>query len=471
MGMCVDENGDVDLTRYLNSYNLESYDQAVGYAKAHGIKDIIFGPTGTPTHLAPDGYLVEENRAAYGELIADVINEMVTAYDVPITMTSIVNESNLGMNSAAEFAPIILALRARLDELGLDEIKIVAPEHANVNDGLESFYKTLRDSYPEAYAAVDYIAVHSYNMSLTNSFGNMLWNDGKAIISTEACVEGKAAADNTTNAASITARALNDMNNGTTLWTHFHAFGFDKDATSLVRYNKSTKIHETTASYDYIKLLSNNFTEGTVMRKSKLDGAAISYTYDRRKPKMTVAAGVDKNGKWNIAMVNNTDDERSFEEYGFATYPDTYMEVTLTVDELSDVDEKEFTVFGTHNNDTKIIKFVNGVAQDTIKVYPRELIMLTEVTDDTSKVIYNNTQNGKSYIRVNVDNAMTGVWSECAGGKLINAKLYEFTQGVNVVNETVSENADNIMIMSLDSMETLKPNMHKFSCDITKTAE
>jgi hypothetical protein len=261
-----------------------------------------------------------EPMADYARKLAEFILQLKARHQVAIHATGLANEPQ-------EFAPAQLiegvrVLRAELDQRGLREVGIVAPEFAN-NDraALEAIQALLND--PAAFKALRGVATHSYNMAATPAIAAASAAAKKEFWITEAGNTGHEEAGDTQRAASLAARFLNDLNHGVTHWLHFIAYGdsgnltVDRDnATKLLVYDRKTGATFQSLQYPYLRMLRVAFPTGCqIFPIQAKPGGNLLYSHGQ-KPELNAAAARLPDGRWTLAAVNLT----GLESTPIATY-------------------------------------------------------------------------------------------------------------------------------------------------------
>ncbi len=319
-----------------------------------------------------------DDLRAYAAKLAQFILDVRNERGIVISATGIANEPQDW--TPAEVVTAVKALRAALDRRGLEYVQIVAPECASADGNCDAKLDGLH-SDPAAWRALHAIASHSYNMAATNNEASRTY--GKPYWITEAADDGTDSSENTSFAASIAARFLNDMNHLVTDWVFFIGFSdstnvtTDNDtATKLMVYDQATSSIVTNLKYYYFKQLLTTFDRGAVFRAtSSSTEADMAYTYGQ-KPAINAAAAVNPDGSWGISVVNDTGTccSGSISQW----YPATVYNVTINVSELDRSGTKTFTLYrskaNTHFVNDGAVTMRNGSI--TITVSPGELISL-----------------------------------------------------------------------------------------------
>ncbi|BDI32489.1 hypothetical protein CCAX7_45400 [Capsulimonas corticalis] len=359
-------------------------------AKAAGCKTLLLVPTEAPAYMGDSktGLLKEEEYGNYGALLADFILQMKVERGVVIQATGLLNELNdRKFRIPPEKVPAaVKALRRALDARGLTNVKIVAPENANVDGVLYQAFDALTAD-PEAWRGLYAFASHSYNNSTTNEIAEKIAGaGGKEYWMTEASANGSEEIGDTQAAASAASRVLNDLNHRVTRWIWF--LGYEPadpndDQTRLIRYHARPFQYDLLEPYYYLKQLAATFDVGSVCRRatSSLDGD-MAYT-SGKKPRITAAAAKNPDGSWSIGISNDTspnfkdeDDEKDFRLHN-SGYAARTFQVTVSVAELAGMGNKTFSLHRsskTNNLPSETVIMHDG--QVTVSVAPLQLVTL-----------------------------------------------------------------------------------------------
>ncbi|RYX83818.1 hypothetical protein EON83_12785 [bacterium] len=368
-------------------------------ARKQGVTTLLLAPEHLPDYMKgpmADGKapLKEEEVANYAVMVADFIERLKKETGVEIDVTGIQNEPNVNeIFSEAQLVSIVKQLRSELDKRGLQNVKIIASEHASV-DGL--FYKQLDalKADPTAWKDIVGIASHSYNMAATAQAAQYIATpDGRSAKEywmTEASDNGSETPGNNARAISLSARFLNDMNHRVTRWVHF--LGFENDdakdnATRIIAY--SAKPYKATVFqkfYSY-QQLANTFDVGATFRasQSSIEGD-MAWTYGK-KPRILSASAKNPDGSWGIGISNFTadsflgvqgwaDDDWNSSQGG--NTPGQTFPVTIRIEELKNAGNVPFVTHRTggtsQNAKGETLTMKNGAL--TINVAPLELVTL-----------------------------------------------------------------------------------------------
>lgn len=343
---------------------------AVADVQARGVNILLLGPArgeAEPT----------DSLSAYASRLAQFILDVKTERGIVINATGIANEPQNWTPS--EMATTIDYLRTDLDNLGLTNVQIIAPESASADSSCDA---KIDGMYGDStcWNAISGIASHSYNMAATSNESSR--THGKQYWITEASDDGNELPDNANFAATIASRFLNDMNHLVTHWVFFIGFDYspniqsDNDtATKLLVYNGATSSVSTNLKYFYFKQLLTTFDTGAVFRScvSSSEGD-MAYTYGQ-KPRINAAVALNPDGSWGIGVVNDTGIPGSSISKWYGA-KDT--NVTVTVNELVGTGNKNFTLYysqaGQHFVNGGTVVMTNGTI--TVPIAAKELVSL-----------------------------------------------------------------------------------------------
>ena len=271
-------------------------------AQRQGVTTLLLAPARgeqAPTEPVP----------AYARRLADFILAIKTERRVRIQVTGIANEPGF---SPAQLAEAVRVLRLELDARHLKEVRIIAPEAASADaTALRAIAGIKAD--PQAWAALDGIATHSYNMAAAPEFPKMIAGTHKQYWMTEASDNGNEREDDVDLAASITARFLNDLNHGVTHWLYFIGFHDSPDvaadndnATKLLVYDHKQRRIFQHLKYDWFRQLRRAIPNGARIYPLTADpGGDLTFSYGQ-KPFLNAVAARRPDGGWSLGMVNLT---------------------------------------------------------------------------------------------------------------------------------------------------------------------
>ena len=374
--------------RYVNN-------KVIAHAQKAGMDTILL----TGDHFPPDmttkndkGQTVikHESLKEYAGILADLVLKAKQQNNIEIGYVGVQNEPGAHDPFRPEdFPPAVKYLRKALNERGLKNVKIVAPESAGVSS---QFFKTLDllKADPEAWKALDVIATHSYGMVADQKLEKIIEESGKPLWITEA---SNAPPDDCRAASTVTGLCLNDLNHMTNRWMWFIGYaGRTKNwnaggtGARLIQfwYKPDPFRMEEILKYYYFKSLSNSFSVGCKFRKSisSLEGRMHWRGKSAKCPKITVSAAKNSDGSWGIAALNYTtgpntppDVTPGWKWPRRPGYPEKEYEVTVFVEELAGAGEQVFKVKECSdklkNADAGTIKMKNG--KFTFKLKPMHL--------------------------------------------------------------------------------------------------
>jgi Glycosyl hydrolase catalytic core len=347
----------------------------IPHALENGITELLLGPAGS--------YPGDPDE--YARTIAEDIRVMRDDYGIRITTTGVMNEPDAHewkIIPTSDYVPLAIAMRRELDARGLDDVKIIGPEFASADHAPATWLEVVTAD-PAALASFDALGTHSYNMAATPEFAQWVLAHDKQYWMTEAGggqYDGSAEFD-ATFAATVSARFLNDLNNGVTHWVWFIGLSYGtRDV-----YQKLVMCEVTCVDgriyknygYHHVQQVTTSFPPGTVMRHvtSDLpDFPDLLYSYGA-KPPLNAAAGVRPDGRWALAVVNDTS---GIAEQIASWDPPTHYRVTLEVPELAATPRLTFDLCRTNPEVAvqcgETVELTDGRA--TIEVRSLELITL-----------------------------------------------------------------------------------------------
>ncbi|MBD3392777.1 MAG: hypothetical protein GF418_11800 [Chitinivibrionales bacterium] len=370
------------------------------------------GPVGNPRgyagHFAEQMYLLRRD------------------YGIPMYATGIGNEPNnpdIGMSR--EMVPLIVkTLRDSLDyweqhhidstgeHLGLDTVRIIAPEVSNTADSWYYDFVEAIQQDPEAIEALDAFAVHSYNMCMTKDALDMvaeyLPGDGTgthALWETESSntLQPEIPSDkfngDSLKGSETVARMISDVNLGVSVWLFWkgiQGFTVYDNGSNVIGHNHISGEYRPFLKYYYLRQIARTFDIGTVMRRCTSDLSADDNRYvymenwycnpdDPNETKSPVCAAVGQNpdGEWAIAVVNQTGIPN---RPGANFKPATTYDVTIQIEELAGSGSQQYLVFRCNNGTRNVIDdnpatMVDGAV--TVTIGPNDLVSLRPHFDTT----------------------------------------------------------------------------------------
>jgi hypothetical protein len=347
----------------------------IPHALANGVTELL---------LAPGSYLGSPEEQA--RAIASDIATMRDDYGIRITTTGVLNEpdDNQKHLRVSDYVPLTIGMRRELDARGLQNVKTIGPEFASADDGALRWFDTVAAD-PVALASFDALGTHSYNMAANPALAQRVLAHHKQYWMTEAGggnLNGSAEFDYAF-AASVSSRFLNDLNNAVTHWIWFIGLshGTQDVYQKLVMCEglcaQNGRIYKNYGYY-HVQPITSAFLPGTVMRHVTSDlpqWKDLVWTYGP-KPPVQAAAGVRPDGRWALAVVDDTPGGGSPPRYSWD--PPTNYRVTFDVPELADVPRLRFDLCRTNTQVAvqcgETLDLINGRA--TIDVTSLELITL-----------------------------------------------------------------------------------------------
>jgi hypothetical protein len=348
----------------------------IDHALQHGVTELL---------LAPWTYLGDPDRQA--RTIADDIVTMRDQYGVRITTTGMVNEPGAGERTPLppeDFVPLALAMRRELDAHGLQNVKVIGPEWASADDIPIQWFDAVA-AKPKALASVAAVATHSYGMAANPDLAKRVLAHKKEYWMTEAGggdFNGSAEFAYSF-ATTVSSRFLNDLNEGVDHWVWFIGLSegtgdvYQKLVMCEGRCANTDRIYKN-YSYHHVQQITTSFLPGTVLRHvtSNLpDFRDLVWTYGP-KPPLHAAAGIRPDGRWVLAVVNDT---QNLNDAPRATWdPPGRYTVTFEVPDLAKVPSATFDLCRTNTKVamqcTETMELEHGKA--TFDVQSLELITL-----------------------------------------------------------------------------------------------
>jgi hypothetical protein len=325
------------------------------YYQASGIISDALRHGGTELLLGPWTYLGDPDRQA--RTIAGDIATMRNDYGIRITTTGMVNEPGAGERKVLppqDFVPLAKAMRHELDARGLQDVKVIGPEWSAADDNPVHWFDAVAAD-PQALADVAGLATHSYGMAANPELAERVLAHRKQYWMTEAGggdFNGSAevAYD---FAASVSSRFLNDLNEGVDHWVWFIGLSegnrdvYQKLVMCEGRCANTGRIYKN-YSYHHVRQITTSFLPGTVMRHvtSNLPHwKDMVWTYGP-KPPLHAAAGIRPDGRWALAVVNDTPGGSAPPHHSWD--PPTNYTVTFDVPELAKVPSLTFDLCRTN---------------------------------------------------------------------------------------------------------------------------
>jgi hypothetical protein len=348
----------------------------IPHALQHGVTELL---------LAPWTYLGDPDKHA--RTIAADIATMRDDYGIKITTTGEVNEPGSGGRKVLpvdDYVPLVLAMRRELDARGLQNVKTIGPEFASADDGPRIWFDRVAAN-PQALAAVDGLATHSYGMAANRELAERVLGHHKQYWMTEA---GGGDFNGSAEfayafAASVSSRFLNDLNEGVDHWVWF--IGLSEGTRDVYQKLVMCEGHCANTgriyknySYHHVQQVTTSFLPGTVMRhvtSTLPQFPDMVWTYGA-KPPLHAAAGIRPDGRWALAVVNDTPGGSAPPRTSWD--PPTKYTVTFDVPELAKVPSMTFDLCRTNADVAMQCKetLVLEYGKATLDVQSLELITL-----------------------------------------------------------------------------------------------
>jgi hypothetical protein len=302
-------------------------------ALEHGVTELLLGP---------GHYIGDPDEHA--RTMAEDMRVMRDEYGIRITASGVVNEPDAKewkIVPASHYVPLAIAMRRELEGRGLGEVTTIGPEFASADAKALSWLDAIVAD-PAALAATDALGTHSYNMAATPEFAERVLGHGLQWWMTEAGgpIRQHDSAEHAHGfAASVSARFLNDINQGVSHWVWFIGFseGTRDPYQKLVMCEgpcaTTARIYKN-AAYHHAQLVSHAFPPGSVMRHVTSDlpeWPEMVWSYGP-KPPLQAAAGRRPDGRFALAVVNDT---TGIDAPRTSWDPPTPYQVTFEVPELA----------------------------------------------------------------------------------------------------------------------------------------
>ncbi|WP_354068545.1 hypothetical protein [Bradyrhizobium sp. LB5.2] len=280
----------------------------------HNLLDLVRSRCNARILLAPGRResVPRERMEVYGEKIADFINDVQNEDGVAFYCTGVANEPE-GFTSQQMVAAVV-ALRRRLDRLGLVNIGIVAPESASASHISAAFVRDLQAN-KEAWSGLRAISTHSYNMAADDVMAGLAADKEYWITEVGPCFSEDPPVDeepgDDRDAITVAGRFLADMNHRATHWIWFIGVGAwstfpnGGGGSALVRPDGKGGI-KVLLKYFYLKHLLAAFDRGALFYPCRSSiGGSMAWGYGP-KPPVTAAAAVNPDGTWSVGIANAT---------------------------------------------------------------------------------------------------------------------------------------------------------------------
>ncbi len=290
---------------------------------------ILLGPTDR-SHKSP-----QDHAAWYVEMIGKLRDE----YQFRVDVTGVCNEPNVpGRFSPDETATLVNLFRQGLDNLGMQDVGIIAPEVSNVDGNGYNYGRTLKS---QAWDKMVGFSTHSYGIAMTKDMMDIVGPD-KDHWETESSGDF----------AHTPAHILSDINLGVTHWFAFYGYrsGGDCHGECLITYNPGSGSPPTMyGQFHAMIALAKLIRPGTVMRfcETNMSGEVNQYMELNRSkgplPPICAAAGIGSDGAWVIGVSNQSGCAETG-AYAWPAYPATTFDVTVDVQELENEGDLEFAM-------------------------------------------------------------------------------------------------------------------------------
>lgn len=337
--------------------------------KQNGAKHLLLAPARgekPPTESMPE----------YAQKLAQFIHDIYKEKGIKVDATGVANEPQ-GF-SKKQIAEAIKNLRKELDQLGMQDVKIIAPEWANADRHAANVLKHLeQDKF--VWDSLDGISTHSYNMAANRLLESYAIRSNKDYWMTEAGrglprvvdeVEGE-----TDEASTVAARFLNDMNHSVTHWFWFIGYGHydkhpNKDSGQVLLKPSDDGGIKKHSKYYYFVQLRNAFDLGAQFYDVQLPTQTRHVWSHGQKPDITLSIAKNPDNSWSIGIVNTTgiNVKNSLMKFN----PATTYKVSIHLGNF--VNNKVFSIKRSSSKKPSIQAVSNGTL--TLDIEPYELITL-----------------------------------------------------------------------------------------------
>ncbi len=376
---------------YIDTHRIED-------ARAAGVTTLLLGPDRVPDYMGDGhGHVTDAGVVAYAGLLAEFLKDM-NGRGVRFEAAGILNEPNDRpiKFSDAQWPLVVKAFRNALDGRELKHVAIIAPESANCGDDAYQKVDAIRAD-PAAWKATAGLATHSYHNCATVEMADR--TDGKDYWITEAggIFDGDESVGDEVQAASVSARFLNDVNHGVTHWVFFIGYELADPAGNtcrIIKYTDNPFDVQVLEKYHYLRQLQRAFDSGAVFRRatSSVDGD-MTYKYGP-KPRVNAAVARNPDGTWTIGLTNFTSDRltgptadpvyRDFPaKDDLGARPSQSFDVTVNVPELRDAADALFRVrrSGGGRTDAVDVPVVMHSGRVRVRITPLQLITLRSTNE------------------------------------------------------------------------------------------
>ncbi len=296
---------------------------------------------------------------------------------VSVQVTGICNEPNVhGRLRPDEIGDMVKLFRSEMDKRGLNDIKIIAPENATVDD---NFYAGVTDvlNDPEALKALDGFASHSYNCGASIKAWELTHETAKTYWQTESSNTDPCGLNDDNVATRAACTMLGDVNMVVTHWIYFIDY---YNATGMALFLKSGSGATPMLQYFYFRQISEAVHPGAKIHfctaEEPLPMTEMSWVYGQ-KSAIYAAAAENPDGTWGICICNATGIAGSTTHMIF--YPAATFDVTVRSEDLAAEPEIPFRVFKSNSSvriEEQPQKAIMRSGELTITVQPKELITL-----------------------------------------------------------------------------------------------
>ena len=338
---------------------------------------LLMGPGGKVGDLRP-----------YAKYYAWLISELQNKYGMVTDVTGIANEPNNHDILKAEQVPVLVKyFREELDSVGLEHVKIIAPETSNLDQIAWDMTEAIMND-PEAMDALWGFSTHSYNMCVTELYGRYIQQSGKKYWQTESSENGPEDYNDSIRAVQALARCVSDINLGVNVWIFFVGYFdyWDQDnAIKIIVWHSDRGEYRPLLKYFYFRQFCYTFDVGAEMRFCYTDlpvrpGGSHADVYMENtyglKPPLCAAAGQNPKGDWSFTLTNMTGVYSSWA--GSQYYPYQAYDVTFQAEELVAAAPEKYLVMrcndGTRNVIVDTVTMQDGAF--TVTINPMDLLSI-----------------------------------------------------------------------------------------------
>ena len=163
----IDDASQLNAAYYSTVYETPDFQalwQTLDYLNARGAAILLSASGVVPTWMGGT-YIAEDHEDQFVEMITSVVDYGRRVRGIPILLLSPLNETDIGAPEGPlvgpdQYARLLNKIHIRLHELGYDDVRLVAPEIANVDAAATYVDPIVQD--PMLVGAVGHFAFHNY---------------------------------------------------------------------------------------------------------------------------------------------------------------------------------------------------------------------------------------------------------------------------------------------------------------------